>query len=95
MKKLLTTILIFVSLAASACWFTEANFNATYIAGVNNFFAHYVEAETIGAASYANGMTVAMPLTVWVKVSPRTADPPGEVAGTKEIVRSVLPNCRC
>ena len=41
MKKLLTTILLFASLAASACWFTEANFNATYIAGVNNFFAHY------------------------------------------------------
>ena len=90
MKKLLTTILLFASLAVSACWFTEANFNKTYIAGVNNFFAHYVEAETIGAASYANGQTVAMPLTVWVKVSPRTADQPGEVAGTKEIVRAVL-----
>ena len=90
MKKLLTTILLFASLAASACWFTEANFNATYIAGVNNFFAHYIEAATIGEASYSNGMTVAMPLTVWVKVSPRTADQPLEVAGTKEIVRAVL-----
>ena len=90
MKKLLTTILLLASLAASACWFTEANFNATYIAGVNNFFAHYIEADTIGEATYSNGMTVAMPLTVWVKVSPRTADQPGEVAGTKEIVRAVL-----
>ena len=90
MKKLLTTILLFASLAASACWFTEANFNKTYIAGVNNFFAHYIEADTIGEATYSNGMTVAMPLTVWVKVSPRTADQPGEVAGTKEIVRAVL-----
>lgn len=90
MKKLLTTILLFASLAVSACWFTEANFNVAYIAGVNNFFAHYVEAETIGAASYTNGMTVAMPLTVWVKVSPRTADQPDEVAGTKAITRAVL-----
>jgi hypothetical protein len=90
MKKLLTTILLFSALAASACWFTEANFNKTYIAGVNNFFAHYIEADTIGEATYSNGMTVAMPLTVWVKVSPRTADQPGEVAGTKEIVRAVL-----
>ena len=90
MKKLLTTILLFASLAVSACWFTEANFNKTYIAGVNNFFAHYIEADTIGEATYSNGMTVAMPLTVWVKVSPRTADQPGEVAGTKEIVRAVL-----
>ena len=48
MKKLLTTILLFASLAASACWFTEANFNATYIAGVNNFFAHYIEATRSG-----------------------------------------------
>ena len=90
MKKLLATILLFASLAVSACWFTEANFNATYIAGVNNFFAHYIEEATIGEASYSNGMTVAMPLTVWVKVSPRTADQPLEVAGTKEIVRAVL-----
>lgn len=90
MRKLLTTIVLFASLAVSACWFTEANFNATYIAGVNNFFAHYIEAGTIGAASYTNGQTVAMPLTVWVKVSPRTADQPEEPAGTKEIVRAVL-----
>ncbi|MFA6930008.1 MAG: hypothetical protein WCT05_06755 [Lentisphaeria bacterium] len=89
MRKLLTTILL-TALTASACWFTEANFNSAFIAGVNNFFAHYVEAETIEEATYANGQTVAMPLTVWVKVSPRTADQPGEVAGTKNIVRAVL-----
>ena len=31
-----------------------------------------------------------MPITVWVKVSPRIADQEGEAAGTKEIVRVVL-----
>ena len=90
MKKLLTTILLFASLAASACWFTTANFNATYISGVNNYYIHYDETVDINNATYLNGMTVAMPLTVWVKVSPRAADQEGEVAGVKPIVRAVL-----
>lgn len=90
MRKILTTILLFASLAVSACWFTSANFNNTYIAGINNFFAHYIEAESINQAIYHNGMTVAMPLTVWVKVSDREADQQGEAAGTKPIVRAML-----
>lgn len=90
MKKLLFTTLMIMSMLASACWFTEANFNKTYIAGVNNFYAHYIEAETIETAEYHNGMIVAMPLTVWVKVSDRTADQEGEPAGTKPIVRAML-----
>lgn len=90
MKKLLTTILLFVSLAASACWFTLANFNAVYISGVNNYVSHYEEVGDIQSATYHNGQVVAMPLTVWVKVGPRTADQPGEAAGTKQIVRIAL-----
>jgi hypothetical protein len=90
MKKLLTTILLFVSLAASACWFTLANFNAVYISGVNNYVSHYEEVGDIQSATYHNGQVVAMPLTVWVRVSPRLADQEGEPAGTKQIVRAVL-----
>lgn len=89
-KKLLASVFLFTALMASACWFTEANFNATYISGVNNYFVHYDEAADIEEAVYYNGMTVAMPLTVWVKVSDREADQQGEVAGTKPIIRAML-----
>ena len=58
--------------------------------GVNNFFAHYTEAISINNATYHNGQTVAMPITVFVKVSPRFGDEDGEVAGAKEITRAVL-----
>jgi len=90
MKKLLTTISLFASLAAFACWFTEANFNAVYISGINNYIQHYEEVENIQSATYYNGQNAAMPITVWVKVSPRFADQGGEAAGTKEIVRVAL-----
>lgn len=89
-KKLLASVFLFTALMASACWFTEANFNATYIGGVNNYFVHYDEAADIEEAVYYNGMTVAMPLTVWVKVSDREADQQGEAAGTKPIIRAML-----
>lgn len=86
------TILSFAiaTTVAWSCWFTSSNFNATYIAGVNNFFAHYTEAISIDNATYHNGQTVAMPITVFVKVSPRFGDEDGEVAGAKEITRAVL-----
>ena len=90
MKKLLTTILLFASLAVSACWFTEANFNSVYIAGVNNYISHYEETDNLAAATYYNGQSVALPLTVWVKVSPRMADQQGEAAGAKDVIRAVL-----
>jgi hypothetical protein len=76
--------------AAWSCWFTSSNFNACYIAGVNNYFSHYTEAESINAATYHNGQTVAMPITVFVKASPRFGDEDGEVAGAKEIIRAIL-----
>jgi len=63
-----------IAAMAQACWFTEANFNATYIAGVNNYTSHYEEASTVTGATYTNGQSVSMPITVFVKVSPRIGD---------------------
>ncbi len=87
-----TAILSFAIATAAAwsCWFTSSNFNACYIAGVNNYFAHYTEAVSINVATYHNGQTVAMPITVFVKVSPRFGDQAGEAAGPKAIIRAVL-----
>ena len=90
MKKLISSIFLLTAIALNACWFTEANFNAVYIAGVNNYISHNEETDNLAAATYHNGQTVALPLTVWVKVSPRMADQQGEAAGTKDVVRAVL-----
>ena len=90
MKKLFATIFLLSALLVRACWFTSANFNAVYISGVNNYILHYDEVQDIASATYHNGQTVAMPITVWVKVSPRIADQEGEAAGTKAIVRVAL-----
>jgi hypothetical protein len=89
LKQLLTTLLLTTAIA-SACWFTTSNFNKTYIAGVNNYFAHYTETAYIQDAIFYNGQTVAMPLTVFVKVSPRIADQPGESPGTSKLTRAIL-----
>ncbi|HBJ94971.1 MAG TPA: hypothetical protein DDZ11_00255 [Lentisphaeria bacterium] len=89
-KTLLIGALSALAVAAQACWFTADNFNACYIAGVNDYVQHYSPAENIGAAVYRNGQTVDMPITVWVKVSDRFADQTGEAAGSKRITRAVL-----
>ncbi|MFA6719284.1 MAG: hypothetical protein WCS15_09390 [Prevotella sp.] len=73
MKKLLVSTFL-VAAIACACWFTQANFNSNYIAGVNNYFSHYNEATTVEGAVYHNGQSVSMPLTVFVKISHRTGD---------------------
>ena len=71
-------------------YFTAANFNSVYIAGLNDTAVHYEEAENLTSAVYYNGQPVAMPITVWVKVSPRLADQPGEAEGPKPILRAML-----
>lgn len=90
MKKLFSSIFLLTAFTLSACWFTEANFNAVYIAGVNNYVSHYDETDNFNSVIYYNGQSVALPLTVWVKVSPRIADQAGEAAGTKDVIRAVL-----
>lgn len=59
----------------SACWFTQDTFNDSYIASVNSGMLHYKPTGMLSNAQYYNGMMVDMPLTVYVKVSPRANDP--------------------
>lgn len=73
MKKLfiLTAVLCSTGLAV-ACWFTQTTFNATYIHSVNDRVVHYTEASTLAEATYHNGMSADLPITVQVKVQDRT-----------------------
>lgn len=89
-KMLMTAAAMVVSASCFACWFTESNFNATYIASVNGKHSHYTPANTIEAATYHNGMNVDLPITVQVKVSPRIADQAGETEGLKPVTTAVL-----
>ena len=69
LKKLLIALLAAAGMTAFGCWFTPENFEGCYIVGVNGT-AHYTAGETFSDAVYHNGHSVAMPLTVYVKVSP-------------------------
>lgn len=89
MKKLLSIIAATATIITSACWFTESNFSATYIASVNGSAIHYSPVDSINQATYTNGQTVDLPLTVQVKVSDRFGDQEGE-SGTRPIVKAIL-----
>ena len=90
MKKILMALgLISASIMASACWLTESNFNATYIASINGEVIHYTEANTISEVVYHNGQQADLPITVQVKVSDRFGDQPGET-GRKPIIKAIL-----
>ena len=80
MKKFLLGSLLALTTLTTAfcCWFTSENFNGNYIHGVNNFVPHYEETLNINSAVYKNWgsnntsqCVVDLPLTIWVKVSPR------------------------
>ncbi len=72
-KSLLVCVLASVNLFA--CWFTTDNFDNNYIAGVNNFVAHFIEGDASQTqAQYINGSYVALPLTPYVKIKPRVPD---------------------
>ena len=90
MKKILCSIIVCTAALASACWFTDSNYNGNYIAGVNNFVSHYTPATTFSQALYHNGGTVSLPLTVYVKLSPRLPDQEGETEDSKPIVKAIL-----
>ena len=89
MKKFLTAFLLASTVALQACWFTVANFNNNYISGVNNFVEHYTPANSLSSAVYHNGGSVSLPLTVYVKLSPRTPDQQGESV-VKQIQVAIL-----
>lgn len=84
-KKILLTSLFCIALTSLACWFNEDNFNSDYIAGANNYVAHYTPVLNINDAVYYNGMDVALPITVFVKVSPIRID-----GTTRAITKAVL-----
>jgi len=92
MKKfLLGAALTMCTIASTfACWFTELNYNTNYIAGFNNYVSHYVTASTKSSATYTNNMSVDLPLTVWIKVSSRSADQQGESNLESEIKTAKL-----
>ena len=76
MKKKLLGAVAAVGLVISsafACWMTADTYNHVYIAGVNSGQAiHYEEAASLDQASYDNGQSVDLPITVQVKASDRT-----------------------
>ena len=89
MKTIITTLLTTLAISTFACWFTESNFNATYIASVNGKAIHYTPSTTISQAQYINGQEVDLPITVQVKVSDRFEDQGGEI-GAKAIKKAKL-----
>lgn len=89
MKRFLSTLMLAGALVASACWFTESNYNATYIASINGKGVHYSPVSSIEMATYKNGMEVDLPMTIQVKVSDRFGDQPGE-SGSRPIVKAIL-----
>lgn len=70
MKKFFISVLSCLAISSFACWFTEGNFNKDYIAGANNYFTHYTQVGTFSDAKYINDHSIALPLTVFVKVAP-------------------------
>lgn len=89
LKKFLISLLAVGTVSAFACWFTESNFNATYIASVNGAAVHYAPVSTISQAVYQNGQQVDLPITVQIKVSDRFADQSGE-SGTRPVTSAIL-----
>jgi len=88
MKKIFL-ILMLAGLQSFGCWFTQDNFNNNYIAWINNRQIHYTPETTLASAVYYNNMGVSLPMTVYVKVSPRFPDQEGET-GDQPITTAIL-----
>lgn len=98
-KALFTSLVAAAALAASACWFGE-NYTGTlqdsYISHLSGDVVHY-EVGKSGVVTIHNGQSVALPFTVFVKVSPHktnaaeaSAAVDAEVDNGKPIVKAVL-----
>ena len=76
MKKFLLGSILALTTITSAlgCWFTQLNFNRSYIAGVNNFITHVENPDNFDLVRYKNYQYVDLPITVWVKIAPRYID---------------------
>lgn len=75
MNKFLTT-LILTTLAIStsfACWFTQDNFNSTYISGIGNYHSRYTPASNLNSAIYYNNISTSLPCPIWFHINERIA----------------------
>ena len=85
MKKYLLSIVLMATTVASACWFTELNFDRHYIARVNTKVTFPADATWTGnpitcpAAGKQN-----LPAQIWVKLQPRSE------AGAPKITEAIL-----
>lgn len=70
--KTALAVLLTATLSTFACWWTDLNYNYNYIYAVNNVQIHYSESGSFYSAQYLNGMNVALPLTVYVKIGSGT-----------------------
>lgn len=81
LKKIIFTIILMLMISSPACWFSQENFNKTYIAGVNFIKQHYDgKAQDLNSATFVNGQVVPLPITVWFKVVPRDKKYPIRIA---------------
>lgn len=74
-KKLLATLVLVAGLSASACWFTELNFNRHYIAMVNTTVTFPANPAWTGEnITCPPAGTQELPCQIWIKLQPRTEE---------------------
>ena len=85
MKKYLLSIALMATTVASACWFTELNFNRHYIARVNNKVTFPANAVWTGQAIVCEAAGKQnLPAQIWIKLQPRSE------AGAPKITEAIL-----
>ena len=93
MKKLITLLLLAIAMTSFGCWFTEENFNGNYLAGVNGL-SRYNEVSNLAEAEYQNGIPVALPMTVYVKVTPHQFESASTAITSAVLQYKILPSGR-
>lgn len=73
MKKILVGLLatVLTVSATYACWFTQDNFNNTYISGIGNYNKRYTPAVNLNETIYYNNFSTSLPCPVWFFVKER------------------------
>lgn len=75
MKKFLTAIALTALTISTtfACWFTQDNFNNTYISAIGNFYSRYTPAKNLESAIYYNNISTSLPCPIWFHINERIA----------------------
>jgi hypothetical protein len=74
-KRFLSVMLFAAGMSASACWFTELNFNRHYIAKVNTTVTFPADAVWTGdPISCPPAGIQDMPAQIWIKLQPRSEE---------------------